>query len=191
MKHNVILEGYGVRLRPVTLDDADFIVKLRNMPHAIGKIGDSATTTHDQQIWLEKYFERDNDYYFIIESLSCKRLGTIGIYDIDWTKKVAESGRLVILPDSLAALPSCILLIDFCFHNLKLNLLMGCVVSTNIAVIALNKQLGYSITSESSKRYINNQTVTMVNIKLSPTKWEATRTKLIKLAQKGMSLQVQ
>lgn len=191
MKHNVILEGYGVRLRPVTLDDADFIVKLRNMPHAIGKIGDSATTTHDQQIWLEKYFERDNDYYFIIESLSCKRLGTIGIYDIDWTKKVAESGRLVILPDSLAALPSCILLIDFCFHNLKLNLLMGCVVSTNIAVIALNKQLGYSITSESSKRYINNQTVTMVNIKLSPTKWEATRSKLIKLAQKGMSLQVQ
>ena len=29
MKHNVIIENYGIRLRPVTLADSEFIVNLR------------------------------------------------------------------------------------------------------------------------------------------------------------------
>lgn len=191
LKHNVVLEGYGVRLRPVTHDDSEFIVKLRNMPHAIGKIGDSPTTVEMQNKWLEGYLNRDNDYYFIIESLSSKKLGTIGVYDIDRTSEEAEYGRLVIIPGSMAALPSCILLTDFCFNNLQLQLLKACVVATNKLVITFDQKLGYKIAGESTRtRQISGRSVTMVNIELKKGIWMTKRTQLISLAIKGEPFQV-
>ena len=58
-----------MRLRPVRLEDAAFIVWLRNLEHAKGRIGDSATDVASQKAWLQKYFDRPNDYYFLIETL--------------------------------------------------------------------------------------------------------------------------
>jgi len=43
MQHTMHLEGFGVRLRPVRMEDAAFIVWLRNLEHVKGKVGDSAT----------------------------------------------------------------------------------------------------------------------------------------------------
>lgn len=176
MDHNITLEGYGIRLRPVKIDDSEFIIKLRNMPHAIGNIGNSAKDLSTQNEWMRKYFQRDNDYYFIIESPSAVKLGTIGVYDIDFNALVAEPGRLVVIPKSLAALPSCILLIDFCFNDLKMQTLKGCIVSTNKKVIIFNQQLGYTITQiVPNEFFINNRETTMVHIELTKTKWEAQR----------------
>src|SRR4051794_21143441 len=49
MRHNVQAEGWGIRLRPVRLADAEFIVWLRNLDHARGRVGDSALDTTAQQ----------------------------------------------------------------------------------------------------------------------------------------------
>ena len=51
------------------MDDAAFIVWLRNLDHARGRLGDSAITEASQQAWLKSYFDRAGDYYFIIETL--------------------------------------------------------------------------------------------------------------------------
>ena len=75
MQHTLSAEGFGVRLRPVQMEDAAFIVWLRNLDHVRGRVGDSATDTAGQQAWLEAYFEREGDYYFIIETLAGNALG--------------------------------------------------------------------------------------------------------------------
>ena len=54
-----------MRLRPVRLEDAAFIVWLRNQEHVKGRVGDSATDVAGQEAWLKKYFTRAGDYYFI------------------------------------------------------------------------------------------------------------------------------
>ena len=82
MKHDLRVENYGVRLRPARLSDAAFIVQLRNSPHAEGFIGDSTTELVSQEEWLKEYFERENDYYFIIErSRDDEPVGTSGVYE--------------------------------------------------------------------------------------------------------------
>jgi len=42
MNHTVQAEGFGIRLRPVKMEDSAFIVWLRNLEHARGRVGDSA-----------------------------------------------------------------------------------------------------------------------------------------------------
>ena len=57
-----------MRLRPVRIEDAAFIVWLRNLDFVKGNVGDSATDVATQEAWLRAYFEREGDYYFIVES---------------------------------------------------------------------------------------------------------------------------
>ena len=47
-----------MRLRPVRLEDAAFIVWLRNQDHVKGRVGDSATSVASQEAWLKKYWEK-------------------------------------------------------------------------------------------------------------------------------------
>ncbi len=56
MEHSFQTEGYGIRLRPVRLDDAAFIVWLRNLDHVKGKVGDSAKDVASQEAWLKQIF---------------------------------------------------------------------------------------------------------------------------------------
>ena len=52
MLHSLIAQGYGIRLRPVRLEDAPFIVWLRNLEYVKGRVGDSATDVAGQERWL-------------------------------------------------------------------------------------------------------------------------------------------
>ena len=104
MRHTIQAEGFGVRLRPVRLQDAEFIVWLRNLEHAKGRVGDSPTEKATQAEWLQAYFGREGDYYFIIETTDGIEVGAYGIYDR--TGDSAESGRWVIRPEVPAAIPS-------------------------------------------------------------------------------------
>src|SRR6185295_3444886 len=116
MQHTMHLEGCGVRLRPVRMEDAAFIVWLRNLDHVKGKVGDSATDEGAQRAWLERYFERQGDYYFIIETQGGIAVGAYGIYDV--ANASAESGRWVIRPEVPAAVPCAVVAFDACFGTL-------------------------------------------------------------------------
>lgn len=189
-KNQPILQDYGIRLRPVKLDDADFIINLRNMPHVKGKMGDFNVTLNNEKKWIENNYTNPFDYFFIIESLSLVRLGTIGVYDIDFNKLKAQTGRIVVIPGSLSALPASILLNDFCFNDLSLERLYGCVVSTNKEVIAFNQQLGYTVTHISlGDLLINSLYVDMAHVELLKDTWHKKREKLIAIAKNGYFLQ--
>jgi RimJ/RimL family protein N-acetyltransferase len=182
MRHSVHAEGFGVRLRPVTMQDAAFIVWLRNLEHVKGKIGDSAADVASQHAWLEAYFERGGDYYFIIETAGGIAVGTHSLYDIVEGK--AELGRWVIRPGVQAAVPSHMVAFDIAFNRLGLRALRNATVSTNTAVISISRRFGFEeVGLEHGSRQIGGKSVDMMCFVLTAEKWAVTRPALVAKAQ--------
>jgi RimJ/RimL family protein N-acetyltransferase len=181
MRHTLTAEGFGVRLRPARMDDAAFIVWLRGLDHAKGKLGDSATTVAMQKNWLESYFDREGDYYFIAETLGGIPVGTIGIYDA--AEDQAEFGRLIISPGVQAAVPASILAYDLAFNRLELGVLRATSVASNLSLHSFIKKLGYQqVGVDHAARVINGEAVNIFNFLLTADEWQRRREKLIPLA---------
>lgn len=182
MQHTIHIEGFDVRLRPVTMEDASFIVWLRNLNHARGRVGDSATDTNAQQAWLKEYFLREGDYYFIIETSGGIPVGAYGIYDL--RADSAESGRWIVRPEVPAAIPSAILAFEIAFEKLRLRELRVKTVSTNTNVLSLNRKLGFRQTKvEAGERIIGGKPVDLVHFLLEAKDWPKIREKFLPLAR--------
>ena len=97
MRHSISLTCVRYRLRPVTLEDAPFIVELRTDPLLNRYLHEISSRVEDQVAWIERYFERPEDYYFIIEdSDSEEPHGAIGIYDVEENAAGAQWGRWIL-----------------------------------------------------------------------------------------------
>lgn len=141
MKHNYRIEGVGFRLRPVTLQDAQFIVDVRledsDRNQYIHKISSDVTA---QQEWLNSYLERADDFYFVVENkITGESEGLISIYDVDNGK--AEWGRWVIKKGSLATVESLDLLFKVAFNELQLEELYCRTIRDNERVVSLHDSL--------------------------------------------------
>lgn len=182
MRHAIHAEGFGVRLRPVQVNDAAFIVWLRNLDHAKGNVGDSAASVDGQEAWLENYFKREGDYYFIVETLAGIPVGTYGIYDIKGD--TAESGRWIIRPGVPAAVPSGMVLFDVAFKTLGLREVLGRTVASNHAVLSINRKFGFrQVRVEPAAQVIGGETVDMVHFILAAVDWPKARERLLPLAR--------
>jgi len=182
MRHTISAEEFGVRLRPVRMEDAPFIVWLRNLGHAVGRVGDSATEVAAQEKWLGKYFEREGDWYFLIETLGGIPLGTYGLYDL--RGRSAEGGRFVVRPGVPAGMPGAIVGLDIAFNVIKLEELRGTTVATNHHVLSLNRKFGFhQIKVEKNAQVINGQPVDIVHVTFAPHEWPAVRARLAPLAK--------
>ena len=182
MQHTLTVEGFGVRLRPVRMEDAAFIVWLRNLEHARGRIGDSAHDTASQQAWLATYFRREGDYYFIIETAGQIPIGAYGIYDV--SKGSAESGRWIIRPEVPAAVPSALLAFDLAFGRLGLTEIRVKTVSTNHPVLSLNRKFGLRETGvDRGGQIIGGQPVDLVRFLMTAAEWTKPRERLLPLAK--------
>ena len=164
------------------MDDAAFIVWLRNLDHAKGKVGDTAPSVQSQEAWLKAYFQRPGDYYFIIETLGKIPVGAYGIYDVKGTS--AESGRWVIRPDVPGAVPSATLAFEAAFGPMGLTELRANTVSTNRTVLSLNKKFGFRETGITpAAQIIGGQPVDMVHFLLIKEDWPKILEKLWPLAR--------
>ena len=141
MRHDIHLEGFNLRLRPVRIEDAAFIVWLRNLDYVRGNVGDSALDVVSQKAWLRAYFEREGDYYWIVESLTGIPLGTHGIYNVKGPS--AERGRHIMRAEVMAGVPSAILTAELAFGSMGLNELRSLVVATNTEVLSLHRKSGF------------------------------------------------
>jgi RimJ/RimL family protein N-acetyltransferase len=182
MQHTVQSEAFGVRLRPVQLQDAAFIVWLRNLDHAKGRVGDSAGDLGAQEAWLQTYFQRPDDYYFIIETKGGIPVGTYGLWD--FVQGSGESGRWIVRPDVPAAVPSAIIGLDLAFGRLGLKQVRVKTVSTNQPVLSLNRKFGMRQTHiEPNAQIIGGKPVDQVHFILEPPDWAIARKRLVPLAQ--------
>jgi RimJ/RimL family protein N-acetyltransferase len=182
MRHSLQVEDFGIRLRPVRMEDAGFIVWLRNLDYVRGKVGDSAASLAGQKAWLEKYFERDGDYYFIVETLGGIALGTHGIYDVRGTS--AEKGRHIVRPEVMAGVPAGLLATDLGFGKLGLSELRATCVSTNVAVHSLHRRSGFKDAGIiRAAQTINGQPVDLVQFLLKPEDWAGVRESIVPLAR--------
>jgi|CZKV01.1.fsa_nt_gi RimJ/RimL family protein N-acetyltransferase len=171
MQHKISAEKFGVRLRPADLDDAGLIVHLRNSQHALEFIGDSAKNVPEQEAWLKRYFERPNDYCFMIETTyNAKTVGMLGVYGIEG--ELGEWGRWVLEPGVPAAPASAWLALHVCFDVLGLKTVRGLVVETNKEVLSFHKRAGYELIGfHPEPRMIGGKQVRMVEFRTTSLEW--------------------
>jgi RimJ/RimL family protein N-acetyltransferase len=144
MRHHYTIQKGSYRLRPIRLDDAQFVVDLRNHPRRSRFIHVTSSDVVQQEEWLHHYFERSSDYYFVIEHVKTgEREGTLGIYNVDENTGVAEWGRWIVRPGSKSAVPSCCLAFDLAFgEQLGLQSLHSYVAAEHTEVLRLLTVLG-------------------------------------------------
>jgi RimJ/RimL family protein N-acetyltransferase len=164
------------------MEDAAFIVWLRNLDHVRGKLGDSAATEAGQQAWLKEYFEREGDYYFIAETLSGIAVGTHGLYGLRATS--AEAGRLIMRPDVPAAVPTSFITFDLAFDRMGLTEVRGTSISSNVKVHSYVAKFGFrTVRTEAGGRVINGQPVDIVHFAMTAQEWSQNRERVVPVAK--------
>lgn len=140
MRHSFGIVGYRFALRPVTLNDAAFLVRLRTQ--AGGRfIHQTSPRVEDQIAWIEAYEARPGDYYFIIEDIREGRpVGAVGIYDV--AAGEAEWGRWVVEGGSVAAVESALLTYRMAFEQLELAAVYCRTVADNAQVVSFHDSSG-------------------------------------------------
>lgn len=143
MRHNISLAASRFSLRPVETHDAEFIAALRG-DHRLNRfINESSPRIEDQIAWIEHYYNRSGEWYFIIEeTASGQKEGTIGIYDFDPGGKTAEWGRWIIRSGSLAAIESAILIYRVAFEIIELSSVFCRTVADNSSVVSFHDSMG-------------------------------------------------
>ena len=186
MRHDLRLIGHRYMLRPVDLGDAAFITELRCNPELNAYINTTSSRVEDHVEWLAKYFERPGDWYFIIvDCASDQREGTIGIYDYDPGRHVAEWGRWILRPGSLAAVESALLIYRAAFEALALEAVFCRTVADNKRVVSFHDSTGLPRRAVLENHVqIAGRTYDSVEHSLDRKTWESIRPNLDRLAQR-------
>lgn len=175
MKHLTVLTGYGCRLRPVEIKDAQTIIDLRRSPFALPFLGDTSPNVHDQEVWLEQYLLRQGDYYWMIEDegLGGLIVGTFSLYDV--SGRVGTVGRWVQSPDAIfSAVAPTLLVYQYAFDVLGLEKLVFNVVSLNKKVLRFHRLLGERETHfEKACQKINGQFIDLTWFEVTKREWPA------------------
>jgi hypothetical protein len=85
LSNNFFLERYGLQVRLVTENDAQFIVDLRTDSRLSKHISITSSDIGKQQQWIQNYKQREEEgeeYYFIIQ-LDGVPIGTYRLYNIE------------------------------------------------------------------------------------------------------------
>jgi RimJ/RimL family protein N-acetyltransferase len=121
MKHAIHIAGVRYRLRPIEWRDAALIVALRGDLERTRFLHPIDLRIEAQQEFLERYFTREGDYYFVIEGGTAGEAeGLIGLYNLDAGARSVEIGRWVLRPGSPAAVESILLAYRVAFDELGL-----------------------------------------------------------------------
>ncbi|MCX7884034.1 MAG: GNAT family N-acetyltransferase [Caloramator sp.] len=150
MNHNYFFKiQENLKLLPITKEHLELIRNWRNNDE-IRKcfINQQIITKEQQIIWYEKYLQKDNDIMFIIE-YNEKPIGTVALYNIDYTIKRAEFGRIIIGDIHVRGLGIgrrvTNSLCQFGFNVLNLNSIYLSVFKDNIYAINIYKSVGFII----------------------------------------------
>lgn len=145
-----------LKLIPVTEEHTDFILGLNNDEVFSKSFPRQTKITKEQHLSFLKKINDKGDKYYVV-NCEGKNIGTVSIYDIDFTHSKAEWGRFIIYPEygSLAFLVSK-MIIKEAFEVLNLNKLYCTILETNTKVIKLNKLLKFQVEGILKDHYFLN-----------------------------------
>jgi RimJ/RimL family protein N-acetyltransferase len=145
MRHDIRLTGHGFALRPIELGDEGLIVDLRSDADRTRYLHRIVRDPAQQAEYLNRYFDRDGDYYFVIERMAgedrCPE-GLVSIYDLDRDRRRAEWGRWILRNGSLAAVESTWLIYRVAFERLNLSEVYCHTLSDNAEVLSFHDRAG-------------------------------------------------
>lgn len=149
------IERYGLTLRFVEQEDAQFIVKLRTDEKLSRFLSPTSSDIKMQQEWIAKYKEREHkgeEYYFITEyqGVIC---GTTRIYNIE--DDCFEIGSWLFSADSPGGVPvlADIITREFAFEKLKISKCRFEVRKLNKAVVKYHKSYNPQVVGEDELNY--------------------------------------
>jgi RimJ/RimL family protein N-acetyltransferase len=141
LRHEVAREGHRFRIRPIRSEDAAFVLSLRNDPQRARFLGPTSDRVEDQVAWLNTYFDRPDDWYWIVEDgRTGAPEGTIGLYARQGPR--AEWGRWILREGSVAAVESALLVYRFAFDELALDEVFCRTIEENLAVVSFHESCG-------------------------------------------------
>ena len=181
MKHNISLEGYAFSIRPVEIEDAEFIVAIRT-PDRSRFMNQIERSVEAQRRWLEDHFSRPDDYYFVVErKKDLRREGLLGLLDFDHTNHSAQWGRFIMQPGSLAASEAALLTTRLAFGMFDLNEIWGTVLKDNRAMASYLESLGFH-NRETVTMSVNGKMLEQTKYVLTKDRWKEFESKITKLA---------
>lgn len=185
MRHNLTMEGYAFRLRPITDNDAALVVELRSNPELNRFLHASSNRVEDQLAWLAQYYKREGDYYFVIERCSNGMPeGVIALYDIDSATHSGEWGRWILRQGSLAAVESAYLIYRIAFELLGLNSVYCCTVADNGKVVSFHDSCGITARQLLPQHFeLGGHRHDAVEHRVDLASWAGVKPRLEKLAQ--------
>lgn len=112
--------GKFMSLRDVTVADAQFILELRTSEKGLKFLHYTPPDVNAQISYIESYLRKEDEWYFIIEDSAGRRVGCIGIYDIQ--EDSAVTGRWIMLDglDPRIAVECKLMVNDFIYYTLGL-----------------------------------------------------------------------
>ena len=181
MKNNISIKGQTIKLRLVTLKDSKFILKLRTDEELNRFIHKGSINLESQTDWIRKYLEKENDYYFVIETILDKKpVGVISIYDIK--DNHAEWGRWILLKGNNFAIESVYLIYKIAFEIMKLEYIFCRTVEDNKSVVSFHNSCGLKLKKVLKNHFfLNENHYNAVEHVLNCHEWKGVNEKLEKL----------
>ncbi|KQU74863.1 MULTISPECIES: GNAT family N-acetyltransferase [unclassified Rhizobacter] len=75
------IQGRTLNFRDARIEDAEFILSLRNDPAKSRHISATSSELSQQVAWLERYAQNDSEAYFVMTDAADNALGTVRLYD--------------------------------------------------------------------------------------------------------------
>ncbi len=143
MVWNDLIIGKYVRLRSIEdlEDDVAFSLEIRQNENKTRYLHRVENNSEQQRSWIQKQRKREGDYFFIIEQPSGKKVGTVGIYDIE--DRVAQIGRVLMIGNPVETFESQLLAMQFAYEKLGIEELFSIICLENAASIRLAKALEF------------------------------------------------
>ncbi|HSL05495.1 MAG TPA: GNAT family N-acetyltransferase [Nitrospiraceae bacterium] len=172
-------------MRPITDNDAAFVVELRSNPKLNRYLHTNSNRVEDQLAWLARYYECEGAYYFVIERrTNGMPEGVIALYDIDMATSCGEWGRWILKPSSLAAVESAYLVYRTAFELLGLNSVYCRTAADNQKVVSFHDSCGVTTRRALPQHFeLGGHRHDAVEHRLDVAGWPAVKKRLEQLAR--------
>ena len=154
-RHIDVIRGRRVSLRLLAERDLPMTLAWRNQARIRRWFINSATIMPEHhRRWFAQYYESDNDFVFIVEESRKLRkpIGQVALYNIDWERKRAEFGRMMIgEPDATGkglAREATALILDYAFDQFKLEEVEANILRANVRSLSICSSCGMSEVGE-------------------------------------------